>query len=115
MDVEQRGLAGPGSAGNQNVAPRAHRFPQEERHRPGQAAESDQILVGQFLWAGNFRIVTSEPSSASGGITALTREPSSSRASTIGLAASMWRPSGSTMRWMIDCRWLSLLNFAALR
>ena len=63
----------------------------------------------------NLRIVTSEPSSASGGMTAFTREPSSRRASTIGEAASMWRPSGSTMRWMIACRCDSLLNFAAER
>ena len=52
----------------------------------------------------NFRIVTEGPSSASGGITALTREPSGRRASTIGLASSMCRPSGSTIRWMIESR-----------
>lgn len=55
----------------------------------------------------NLRTVTDDPSSARGGMTALTRDPSGRRASTIGLASSTWRPSGSTMRWMIVIRWRS--------
>ena len=56
----------------------------------------------------NLRIVIDAPSSASGGMTAFTRLPSGRRASTIGLASSTCRPSGSTMRWMIWIRWRSL-------
>ena len=41
------------------------------------------------------------PSSASGGKTILTREPSFSRASTIGLDSSMRRPIAEAMRWEI--------------
>ena len=62
------------------------------------------------FFAANFRIVTSDPSSDSGGMTAFTREPSSRRASTIGDAASMCLPSGSTMRWIIDCKCASPLK-----
>ena len=51
-----------------------------------------------------------EPSSASGGMMAFTREPSASRASTIGLDSSMRRPIELTMRSMICCRWRSSLN-----
>jgi hypothetical protein len=42
-----------------------------------------------------------EPSSASGGVIALTREPSASRASTMGLDSSMRRPTELTIRSMI--------------
>ena len=41
----------------------------------------------------NRRIESAGPSSASGGMMALTREPSASRASTIGLDSSMRRPT----------------------
>jgi hypothetical protein len=48
------------------------------------------------------------PSSASGGMIALTREPSGSRASTIGELSSTRRPTRDTMRSMICIRcWLS--------
>ena len=46
----------------------------------------------------NLRIVMLGPFSASGGITALTREPSARRASTMGELSSMRRPIGATMR-----------------
>ena len=44
------------------------------------------------------RIESEGPSTASGGITTWTREPSSSRASTIGLSSSTRRPSGVRIR-----------------
>src|SRR4051812_25240070 len=44
------------------------------------------------------RIVSTGPSSASGGITTLTREPSGSRASHSGSASSTRRPSGARIR-----------------
>ena len=46
----------------------------------------------------NLRIVSDGPSIASGGMIALTREPSGRRASTIGLDSSMRRPIWATIR-----------------
>ena len=51
--------------------------------------------------AENFRIVMTGPTSDSGGMIALTREPSGRRASTRGLVWSMRRPMGVTIRSMI--------------
>ena len=56
------------------------------------------------------RIESDGPSSASGGMIALTRDPSRSRASTIGLDSSMRRPTVLTMRSMICIRWRSSLK-----
>ena len=50
------------------------------------------------------RIESTGPSMASGGMMALTREPSGKRASTIGDDSSMRRPTRDTMRSMICCR-----------
>ena len=57
--------------------------------------------------AANFRIVSAEPSTASGGITALTRLPSGSRASTIGLDSSTRRPIRDTILSIVRRRWAS--------
>ena len=57
--------------------------------------------------AGNRRIDSSGPSTASGGMIALTREPSGSRASTIGELSSTRRPTALTMRSMTRRRWRS--------
>ena len=59
----------------------------------------------------NFRIVTSGPLRDSGGITALTRLPSGSRASTIGDDSSMRRPTCATILLMIRRRCDSSLNW----
>ena len=58
----------------------------------------------------NFRMVSDEPPTASGGMTALTREPSSRRASTSGDDSSMRRPTLDTMRSITLRRWSSELN-----
>ena len=58
----------------------------------------------------NLRIVTSGPLRDSGGITALTRLPSGSRASTIGDDSSMRRPTCATILLMIRRRCDSSLN-----
>ena len=50
------------------------------------------------------RIDNSGPSSARGGMIALTREPSGRRASTIGLDSSMRRPTRDTILSMIFIR-----------
>ena len=49
----------------------------------------------------NRRIESNVPSSASGGMIALTRLPSASRASTIGLVSSTRRPTRPAIRWTI--------------
>ena len=53
----------------------------------------------------NIRMVTTAPSRASGGMIALNREPSGSRASTIGEVSSTRRPTRETIRSMIWSRW----------
>jgi hypothetical protein len=60
------------------------------------------------------RIVRVAPSSEIGSMIALTREPSGKRASTIGEASSMRRPSGAMMRSMIVRRWRSSLKRRSL-
>ena len=60
--------------------------------------------------AANLRIVSSEPSRASGGMTALTRLPSGSRASTIGLDSSTRRPTRPTILSIVRRRWASSVN-----
>ena len=57
--------------------------------------------------AGKRRIESSGPSTASGGMIALTREPSGRRASTIGELSSTRRPTPLTMRSMTRIRWRS--------
>ena len=56
------------------------------------------------------RIDSTGPSMASGGMIALTREPSGRRASTIGLDSSMRRPTRDTILSMIFIRWASSLK-----
>jgi hypothetical protein len=53
------------------------------------------------------RIDSSAPSTASGGMMALTREPSLSRASTMGLDSSTRRPTWETILSMMRSRWPS--------
>ena len=55
-------------------------------------------------------MVSAQPLTASGGITAFTREPSGRRASTMGELSSMRRPSGVTMRSMTARTAASLLK-----
>ena len=57
--------------------------------------------------AANLRMVSIAPSSAIGGITALTRLPSGRRASTSGLASSTRRPTRPTILSMVRRRWAS--------
>ncbi len=59
------------------------------------------------------RIVSTGPSSASGGITTFTREPSGRRASHSGSASSTRRPSGARIRSIASRRSRSLANRTA--
>lgn len=52
-----------------------------------------------IVWRANLRIEMQAPSRASGGAMMLTRLPSGRRASTIGEASSMRRPTPLAMRW----------------
>ena len=60
----------------------------------------------------NFRIVRNGPPMASGEMTAFTREPSGSRASTIGVDSSTRRPTWATIFSMMRRRWFSSMNDA---
>ena len=92
--VEQRGLARAGAAGDEEVPAGTHRPPEERRRPTGRRRTSSSGTAR----APNRRMVTHGPSMASGGMTAWRREPSGSRASTIGDARSRRRPSGPTTR-----------------
>ncbi|MCY1510035.1 hypothetical protein D9M68_443980 [compost metagenome] len=61
---------------------------------------------------GNLRMVRLAPFMATGGIMACTRDPSESRASTIGELSSMRRPKGVTMRSIAQRTDCSLVNAA---
>src|ERR1039458_8823867 len=58
----------------------------------------------------NRRMESAGPSMAIGGITALTRDPSGRRASTMGHDSSMRRPTRLTILSMMRTRWLLSLN-----
>ncbi len=95
--VEQRRLARARSAGDEHVEARPHT---RREH------ESSMLLVNApkptscsaVIDAPKRRIDSTGPSIASGGMIALTREPSGRRASTIGLDSSTRRPTRLTMR-----------------
>ena len=63
----------------------------------------------------NLRMVSEEPLKANGGMTALTREPSSRRASTIGVDSSMRRPMRETILSMTRRRCSSESNRREVR
>src|SRR2546427_616651 len=61
-------------------------------------------------YLGNFRIVTTGPLSASGGMMMFTREPSGKRASSYGFASSTRRPIGAMIRSITRMTCSSLTN-----
>ncbi len=63
--------------------------------------------------AANLRMVSTEPSTASGGTTAFTRLPSGRRASTIGLDSSTRRPIRDTILSIVRRRWASSVKCAS--
>ena len=90
--VEQRGLARGSGPADQHVAPRRDDLAAAaRRHRVRANAESGSERIAKR------RIVRHGPSTAIGSITAHTREPSGSRASTVGFVRSMRRPMGRRM------------------
>ena len=85
--VEQRGLPGAGAAGDDDVAARRP-WPRPAARPPS----GPQNSARGTAVAPNRRMVTVGPSTASGGSTTWTREPSGRRASTTGVARSARRP-----------------------
>ena len=75
----------------------------------GDAAQVDQVVHRQPL-GGELADRQAGPLTASGGMMALTREPSGSRASTSGWLLSIRRPTWATIRSMIDSVTLSEMN-----
>ena len=87
----------------------------ERRRKRAMRSSSEPSLIMSSTpsrLVGNLRMVTQGPRSATGGMTALTREPSGRRASTIGVDSSMRRPSGVTMRSMARRRASSVEKLA---
>ena len=83
-------------------------------HRLGPGLAADEVFRRRACPSGKRRIDNTAPSSASGGMIALTREPSASRASTIGLDSSIRRPIELTMRSMICWRCRSSLKVTSV-
>ena len=108
--VQQRRLAAARAAGDQHVDPRldARREELDHLRRDRLASRSGPGTAAGRL--PNRRIESRVPSSASGGMIALTRLPSGRRASTIGQVSSTRRPTRPTMRWTIWSRCRSSLN-----
>ena len=104
--VEQCRLPGARSAGDEHVELREDAALQEV----DAFAEIVPMLImssSVSRFRENFRIVSSGPESESGAMIAFTRDPSGSRASTIGDDSSMRRPTCATIRLMMRRRWLS--------
>src|SRR3954454_8620131 len=83
--------------------------------RPSVSVPSSTSSRGPGLAAANRRIETVGPSTASGGMTTWTREPSSRRASTIGLSSSTRRPSGVRIRSIASRSAPSLAKLTSVR
>ena len=100
-DVEQRGLAGAGAAGHQHVEP--GRAPRRSPAAPFRRSALPSPIRSSIDSARRRkrRIERIGPSSAAGGMIALTREPSGRRASTSGVDSSMRRPTREMMRSMM--------------
>ena len=83
---------------------------QEVTDPRGERAEGDEVLVGERVGRRTFGWSAWRRRGRSGGMTALTREPSGRRASTSGLASSTRRPTRPTILSMVRRRWASLLK-----
>ena len=99
---ETRMLSLPETQASRNAAAWWESVPNETR---------SSIVSGSFE---NLRIVSDGPVMARGGMIAFTREPSGSRASTIGLASSMRRPVWATIRSITCSRWRSEANWTSV-
>ena len=96
--AERRRLARAGAAADQQRAARARPRGRGSRAAAASASRARRRSAGAKPRGRKRRIVSSGPSSASGGSTTFTREPSGSRASHSGSASSARRPSGARIR-----------------
>ena len=95
-NIKQGGLAGASAARHHDVQAGFHRFLQHIQHDRRELAIGKQIVGGQRI-APKRRMERIGPSMASGGMMALTREPSGRRASTMGEDSSTRRPTLDTI------------------
>ena len=98
--VQQRRLSRTRTAADDDVQTGFDASLEQHHHLGGKRFEIEQTLKLDRVRSKR-RIETQAPSKASGGIIALTREPSSNRASTIGHVSSTRRPTLDTIRSMI--------------
>ena len=110
--VQQRRLAGAGAAGDQHVELARDAGGQELR---GLGVSVPNAIRSSIVYGSreNFRIVSVGPLSASGGMIAFTRLPSGRRASTIGDASSIRRPTCETILSMMRSRCALSANVAS--
>ena len=81
-----------------NTLARARTARARKSSRPGPSVPFSTRSSGESPWRRKRRIVNAGPSSASGGSTTFTRDPSGSRASHSGSDSSARRPSGARIR-----------------
>ena len=86
---------------------RAFTAASSRRIMPGVSDSLSTRSSGISLSVPKRRMESSGPSTASGGMMALTREPSLRRASTMGLDSSTRRPTWETILSMMRSRWPS--------
>ena len=100
--VEQRGLARAGAARDQHVQPAARGDAEQPRHARRSSCRSRPSPSRSSRWRENLRIEMHGLSIASGGKMTLTRLPSGSLASTIGLDSSIRRPTRAAIFCAIE-------------
>src|SRR5207302_8922595 len=112
--LEVVGFPGPGAAGTRKVKRGRAEEATDWGISLGQLADFVQVavLVGVLE---NFRMVRMGPFSDRGGMMTLTREPSFSRASTMGELSSMRRPMVETIRSITRRSCSSLSNWVVDR
>ena len=76
----------------------------------GEIEPNSTIFARSIFFLENLRMVMTAPSIASGGITALTRQPSGRRQSTRGLNSSTRRPTPAAIFWAIAVSCSELRN-----
>ena len=102
--VEQRGLTGAGSAGDDDVQLGLDGALRAVPSCPASWPCAPPDRAASACRCEKRRIESSGPSTASGGMMALTRDPSLKRASTMGVDSSMRRPTWRTILSMMRSR-----------
>ncbi len=113
--VEHGRLARAGAAADDQVAPCRAPPPRARRATRRRTSRSSRSSAGSGRTPANRLIETAGPSTESGGMTTLTREPSGSRPSAIGLSSSTRRPIGPSTRSITSRRPSSPGNDTSVR